>query len=130
MAKTKQEIYQNRPVSPHLLIYRPQISSTLSIMHRLTGMGLFFSMSVLSWWFTLWVFDKFNPVYLDLAQYKIVKLALIITSFAGFFHLLNGIRHLMWDAGFGFSIKAVDVTGWTVVASAIASTVVFWTLVV
>ena len=131
MAKTKQELYKNRPTSPHLSVYRMvQMSSGLSIMHRLTGMGLFFSMSVFAWWFILWVFSRFDPTYLDLTQYKIIKLALILTSFAGFFHLTNGIRHLSWDAGLGFSKTAIDITGWVVILSSGLLTMFFWIFIV
>src|SRR5690349_3272487 len=107
MSKTRQEIQNNRPTSPHLGIYRLQISSVLSIFHRLSGMALFFGSSVIAWWFILWVFNKFDPCYLYITKYWLFKLALFTLSFAGFYHLSTGIRHLMWDMGCGFSIKSI-----------------------
>ncbi|WP_395476669.1 succinate dehydrogenase, cytochrome b556 subunit [Rickettsia endosymbiont of Pantilius tunicatus] len=124
MTKTKQEIYNKRPTSPHLTIYKPQISSTLSILHRMTGVALFFTVSILAWWF---IFSKFDSNYIQLANCCcIIKICLILTSFAWFYHLCNGIRHLFWDIGYGFSIKAVNLSGWSVVICSILFTILLW----
>lgn len=126
MAKTKQEIHAARPMSPHLTIYKRQISSVLSIFHRLTGAGLFFMLSLATWWFIFFVFSRFCSCYLNIANYAIFRIILILTSFAGFYHLLNGIRHLFWDMGKGFSIKAMNQTGIAVVFGSILLTLLFW----
>ncbi len=84
MQKSREEIHQARPISPHLSIYKPQISSVLSIGHRLSGIGLFFMLFALGWWFILWVFSKFDPVYLKVFDSFFVKFLLILTS-CGFF---------------------------------------------
>jgi succinate dehydrogenase / fumarate reductase cytochrome b subunit len=122
MTKTKQEIYDKRPISPHLTIYKLQISSTLSITHRITGIGLFFAISILAWWFILLSFSKFDSYYLAFTQYCIIKICLVIVSFAWFYHLCNGIRHLAWDSGYCFSIKAINFTGWCVIACSLLMT--------
>lgn len=130
MSKTKQEIYNNRPTSPHITIYRKQISSVLSIFHRASGMALFFALSIMAWWFTLWVFSKFSPYYIEMTKYGLVKFSLIIISFAGFYHLCTGIRHLVWDTGRWFSVKAINISGWLAVISAFLMTISFWLFVI
>lgn len=130
MSKTTQEIHSNRPTSPHLGIYRKQISSVLSIFHRLSGIVLFLSLSIVSWWFILWVFNKFDPSFLYISKYWLFKLAALGISFTGFYHLSTGLRHLMWDMGYGFSIKAIDMTGWIAIIFACLMTVVFWCCIV
>ncbi len=84
MQKSGEEIRKARPISPHLTIYKPQISSVLSIDHRLSGIGLFFMFSALGWWFILLVFSKFDPVYLKIFDSFFVKFLLILTSYAFF----------------------------------------------
>ncbi len=123
MTKTKQEIYDNRTTSPHLTIYKPQISSVLSIMHRMTGIGLFFALAILVWWLIL---SKFDNSYLQLANSCIIKICLILVSFTWFYHLCNGIRHLFWDSGYCFSIKAINITGWCVVIASVVMTILLW----
>ena len=126
MQKSREEIHQARPISPHLSIYKPQISSVLSIGHRLSGIGLFFMLSALGWWFILWVFSKFDPVYLKVFDSFFVKFLLILTSYGFFYHLCAGIRHLTWDTGCGFSIKAINYSGWVAVIASILLTIIFW----
>ncbi len=124
--KTKQELYNNRPTSPHLSIYKKQISSVLSIFHRLTGVGLFFGLAIAMWWFILLVFSRFDPYYLQIAKCGLVKLALFAISFAGFYHFCTGIRHLVWDTGNWFSIRAINLSGWIAVICSILFTIIFW----
>ena len=129
MQKSGEEISKARPISPHLTIYKPQISSVLSIGHRLSGVGLFFMFSALGWWFILWVFSKFDPVYLKIFDSFFVKFLLILTSYAFFYHLCTGIRHLIWDTGRGFSIKTINYSGWVAVIVSILLTLIFWSSV-
>jgi succinate dehydrogenase / fumarate reductase cytochrome b subunit len=125
--KNKQELYSSRPTSPHLGIYRMQISSVLSIFHRITGVLLFGAISVIMWWAILWIFSKFDHSYLDLIKSSwIIQFALFVVSFGFFFHLCNGIRHLIWDIGYGFEIKELHFTGWIAVAGSILLTIIFW----
>ncbi|MES2215127.1 MAG: succinate dehydrogenase, cytochrome b556 subunit [Pseudomonadota bacterium] len=128
--KTKQEIYKARPTSPHLSIYKMQISSVMSIFHRITGVMLFGALSILTWWLILWVFNKFDQSYVELVKSCwVIQFALYAVSIGFFYHLCNGIRHLMWDAGYGFSIKALYKTGWTAIGLAIILTIFFWVCV-
>ena len=130
MTKTRQEIYNNRPTSPHITIYRKQISSVLSIFHRITGAALFFALSIVSWWFILWVFSEFNPYYVKVAQCGLLKVCYFLISFAGFYHLSTGVRHLVWDSGKCFSIKSINITGWVAVIASLSMTVIFWFLII
>jgi len=120
---------RTRPLSPHLSIYKPQISSVLSIFHRITGVALFFAFSMISWWFIFWVFSGFNLYYIDLLNHWIVDAALYATSYAFFYHLCAGIRHLKWDVGCWFSIKAVNYSGWGAIIISIILTVAFWVFI-
>ena len=115
-----------RPTSPHLTIYKPQISSMLSIGHRFSGMGVFFGLSIFAWWFICWVFNDFEPSYIDFLNNIFVKAILFLTSYGFFYHLCTGIRHLIWDLGIGFEIRSVDYSGWVAVAASIILTIIFF----
>ena len=71
MSLDTENIKKARPTSPHLSIYKPQISSVLSIGHRLSGIGLFVALAAFCWWFILWVFSKFESCYLDMLDNNI-----------------------------------------------------------
>lgn len=117
---------KKRPISPHLSIYKPQISSILSIGHRLSGVGLFFVLSALCWWFAMWVFSNFEPCYVEFFDNSIVKVFLIIASYGFFYHLSTGVRHLVWDTGRWFSISAINLSGWGAVIVSLLLTMLFW----
>ena len=130
MAKTREEIHNNRPTSPHLTIYKKQISSVLSILHRATGVGLFLGLSILIWYFIISTFNECGCEHTEFLQCNLLKAALICISFAWFYHLCNGIRHLIWDSGYCFSIKAVNFTGWFVVICSVLMTIIFSLLII
>jgi succinate dehydrogenase / fumarate reductase cytochrome b subunit len=120
---------QNRPLSPHLQIYRPQISSVLSILHRITGVALAVGSLLLVYWI---IAAAVGPEAFATAQSLIGsfigRILLLAWTFALFFHLANGIRHLFWDMGRGFELKTMSATGWTVVVVALLLTVIAWAL--
>jgi succinate dehydrogenase / fumarate reductase, cytochrome b subunit len=120
---------QNRPLSPHLQIYRPQISSVLSILHRITGVGLAVGSLLLVYWI---IAAAVGPEAFATAQVLIGsffgRLLLFGWSFALFFHLVNGIRHLFWDIGWGFELKTVSMTGWAALIAALLLTLIAWAL--
>jgi len=119
----------NRPLSPHLQVYRWQITMALSILHRMTGVALALGTLLLVWWLLA---AAAGPAAFETVQWFIGswlgRTLLFGWSLALFYHLCNGIRHLAWDAGFGFNIKTMTVTGWTVVAASVALTVIAWIL--
>ncbi len=116
-----------RPLSPHLTIYRWPITMTLSILHRLTGVALSAGLVILTIW--LLALSSGAPAYDQVAALfgSIVgKLLLVGFSFAFFFHLCNGVRHLFWDMGKGFEIRQVNASAWSVVVASSALTLWLW----
>ena len=130
MIKLDQEHRASRPIAPHITIYKPQISSVLSIGHRTTGVCMYFAFLIISWWFIGLVFSKFDPFYLELANSIPAKTLLVLTSYALFYHMSTGVRHLFWDMGCGFKIKHVDISGWIAVISSFLFTAIFWYLII
>jgi succinate dehydrogenase / fumarate reductase cytochrome b subunit len=117
----------SRPLSPHLQIYRPQITSVLSILHRITGVALAVGTLLLTWWLVAAAAGREAFEWVDgFVASWIGQLLLLGWTFALFFHLCNGIRHLAWDSGRGFELKTVSMTGWLVVACAGVLTIVSW----
>jgi succinate dehydrogenase / fumarate reductase, cytochrome b subunit len=119
-----------RPLSPHLQIYRPQITSVLSISHRFSGVVLAVGLLVLVYW--LAALASGEAAYagaLALLGAWPVRLLLFLGSFAFFYHFANGIRHLWWDSGRGFEISQVYASGWAVIVAAVALTLLAWGLV-
>lgn len=116
-----------RPLSPHLQIYRPQLTSVLSIVHRLTGVGLALGLVALGSWLVAAALGPgpFSAIQ-AIAGSWMGQLMLLIWAYALFYHLCNGIRHLCWDAGWGFSLRAVYASGWTVVVVALVLTAATW----
>ena len=116
-----------RPLSPHLQVYRPQITSVLSIFHRITGVVLAFGAVML----VLWLVALANgperyTLLVEVLATPIGLLLLACWTYAMFYHLCNGIRHLFWDAGMGFELAQAKTSGWIVVAASITLTVVVW----
>jgi succinate dehydrogenase / fumarate reductase cytochrome b subunit len=116
-----------RPLSPHLSIYRWPITMTLSILHRATGAGMAVGLVVLAIWLHSAAsgagdYDQFVALMSTLVG----RILLIGWSFAFFYHLANGIRHLVWDSGRGFAKHQANASAWFVLVFSVASTVVFW----
>jgi succinate dehydrogenase / fumarate reductase cytochrome b subunit len=117
----------NRPMSPHLQIYRPQLTSMLSIIHRITGVGLALGAVLVVWWLLAAATgaDYFATVDGLLTSW-IGYLVLFGSTWALSYHLLNGIRHLFWDMGFGFEIETVERSGMAVLVGSGVLTVLLW----
>ena len=115
----------NRPLSPHIQVYRPQITSVLSIAHRITGVALVAGTLLLTWWLVAAAYgpEQFATVQGFIGSW-IGQLLLWGFTFALFYHLGNGVRHLAWDFGWGFELGQVRSSGIAVVAFAIAATLV------
>ena len=117
----------NRPLSPHLQVYRPQLTSVLSIMHRITGVALAVGTLLLVYWLAA---AAGGPESYAAAQGFIGsffgQLLLFGWTVALFYHLANGIRHLFWDAGYGFELPTVQRSGQAVIAATAVLTVVSW----
>ena len=103
---------QERPLSPHLQIYKPQLTSVLSILHRATGVALAVGTLVLTYWLVaaasgLQAYATAQAVIGSMLG----QLLLFLWTWSLFYHLCNGIRHLFWDAGYGFDLQAVYRSG-------------------
>ncbi len=105
-----------RPLSPHLQIYRPQLTSVLSITHRLTGFALslviLLSPAIL---YFLTLSKDSHSLVMNVFQNSFVKLVLFLAIFGLSYHLCNGIRHLAWDAGYGLDLDTSYKSGYAVV---------------
>ncbi len=115
-----------RPLSPHLQIYRWQITMALSSMHRITGLLLSAGALALAVW--LIALASGSEAYGDLRAIYAApwfKVLLLGWGYCFFFHLANGIRHLVWDVGRGFERSEIAASGWTVVAAAVIATAAF-----
>jgi succinate dehydrogenase / fumarate reductase cytochrome b subunit len=116
-----------RPLSPHIQIYRPQLTSVLSILNRITGALLVLAGAGLV--FFLWAAAS-GPEAYGAAQRAagswIGRVVLVFTTFAFFLHLCGGIRHLVWDTVHWLELEKIYVSGWAVVFASVALTVVAW----
>ncbi|WP_264336814.1 MULTISPECIES: succinate dehydrogenase, cytochrome b556 subunit [unclassified Wolbachia] len=118
----------NRPLSPHLQIYKVQVTSFFSIMHRLTGILLFLLLIILSWYFILYVYSPKLVVVrcLNVLLFTpLAKLAYILCFISFMYHFLNGIRHLLWDAGLNLEIASVSKSAMLVTIMLFLSTMAF-----
>jgi succinate dehydrogenase / fumarate reductase cytochrome b subunit len=128
---TKKEIIAGgrsaRPLSPHLQIYDPQITSVLSILHRATGVVLTLGAALLVYWLSAAAYgpDAFARAQSFMGSWC-GQLILLGVSFSFFYHLANGIRHLIWDAGYGFELSVLRATGIVVVILAFGLTTLTW----
>lgn len=118
---------RNRPLSPHLQIYQLQLTSVLSITHRISGVVL--SLGAVAW--VLWlVAVASGPESFAVAQRWcgsfVGQVALFGWTLALFYHLCNGIRHLAWDLGFGFELPTVYRSGWAAIVGAVLLTTIVW----
>lgn len=118
---------RGRPLSPHLSIYRWPITMTLSILHRVTGVALSGAFVLL----TSWLFSAADGAgaharFVDLMQSVGGRVVLVVLSVAFFFHLANGVRHLIWDLGYGFEIAQANASSWVVIVSTVVLTLLYW----
>ena len=118
-----------RPLSPFMfpVWYHFQITSALSILHRLTGIGLAVGSILLAWWLVALAAggQLFSATHAFIASPIGIAL-LFLWSVAFFYHLCNGIRHLVWDAGYGFELRQAYHSGYTVLAATTMLTVLTW----
>lgn len=112
-----------RPLSPHLQVYKFQYTMTLSILHRITGLLLSAGSVLLVYW--LWAVASGGEQYartMNCLSSTWVKVLLLGVMFCFFYHLSNGIRHLAWDLGWGFERRQARASGWMVVIAAVVLT--------
>lgn len=120
-------IKRERPLSPHLQVYRPQLTSVLSIVHRGTGVVLSLGAFAVAYWLHRIAgdrgrYDDFHALLVS----PVGQVLLCAFSFALLYHLLNGIRHLAWDIGWGLDLARTYQSGWAVVALSVLATAGLW----
>jgi succinate dehydrogenase / fumarate reductase cytochrome b subunit len=116
-----------RPLSPHLQVYKPQMTSVLSILHRITGAFNAAGLVI----FTLWLLsaamgETYYALFIAVMNTWIGKLMLLGFTFTVFYHMCNGIRHLFWDMGYLFKIDQAYKAGYAVIFSSVILTAWFW----
>lgn len=116
-----------RPLSPHLQIYRPQISSVLSILHRITGIALSAGTLLLVWW--LVAAASGEAAYATVSGFLRSVFGILLLfgwTVALWYHFCAGLRHLAWDSGKGYELPTFHATGWAVVVATGVLTVLTW----
>tara|TARA_Y100000590_G_scaffold14723_1_gene17720 strand:+ start:41 stop:427 length:387 start_codon:yes stop_codon:yes gene_type:complete len=115
------------PLSPHLQIYRWQVSSLLSITHRISGVINLLSLTLILFWLIILSLGENNyELFLLTINSLFGKFILIGFTWSMSFHILSGIRHLVWDIGYGFEIKTANISGVIVIISSLVLTIIFW----
>ena len=127
MAESHANARRERPLSPHLSVFRPLITMVMSIVHRITGAGLYFGMLFLAWWLVAAAtgpeaFATANAFFGSLFG----RLILFGFTWALVHHMLGGVRHLVWDAGHGFDPQAATRSAWASLVGSVSLTLVIW----
>jgi succinate dehydrogenase / fumarate reductase, cytochrome b subunit len=119
--------HRPRPLSPNIQIYRPQLTSVLSIANRITGVVLSIGAVGLVIWLSAAAAGPGSYAIVQQAVRSWVGLLVLFgVTFAFFLHLCGGIRHLIWDTVHGFELRSIYISGWSVVAAAFVLTVAAW----
>ncbi|MSR14672.1 MAG: succinate dehydrogenase, cytochrome b556 subunit [Gammaproteobacteria bacterium] len=118
---------RSKPLSPHLQIYRPQLTSVLSITHRATGVFLSAGTALLVYWLaSIASGPECYAAAQRILETTLAQIVLVGWTWAFFYHLCNGLRHLAWDAGYGFELKTAYRSGYIVIASSLFLTGLIW----
>ncbi|HSM40827.1 MAG TPA: succinate dehydrogenase, cytochrome b556 subunit [Afifellaceae bacterium] len=124
MAET---VHDNRPLSPHLQVFRPLITMVMSILHRITGAALYFGTILVAWWliaaasgpdYFAWVDGFFGSFF--------GRLILFGYTWALMHHMLGGLRHFVWDMGAGFELPVANRMAWATVIGSVTLTILIW----
>lgn len=119
-----------RPLSPHLQIYKPMLTMTMSIMHRLTGVGLYFGILIFTWWLMA---AASSPAYFawvnDVLASPLGICVLVLATWGFFHHMLGGVRHFIWDFGKGFELPQVEFMAIAGAIGPILLTAIVWALI-
>ena len=116
-----------RPLSPHLTIHKKVQTAILSIMHRITGFGLNIGILIIVLWLSFFAFgEEYFNIITSFNNTIIAKVIFFIWSFSLFFHLINGIRYLVWSVGYGIDIKNINISGYFVIFFSFLLTILIW----
>lgn len=118
---------RSRPKSPNIQIYRPQLTSVLSIAHRISGTVLSIAaVGLVAWLIAAAAGPQAYAVAQGTLRSPPGQIALFVATFAFFLHFCSGVRHLAWDGGYGFELRTIYASGWTVVAASLVLTFAVW----
>ena len=118
-----------RPLSPHLSIYRPTMTMAMSIAHRISGAALYVGVLLLAWFLIAVSSDASSfAVFSDFINSFIGRLVLFFITWALFHHLVGGVRHILWDAGYGLDAPLRDQMAWATAIGGFALTVLVWAI--
>ena len=116
-----------RPLSPHLDIYKWQVTMASSILHRATGVGLGGGMLILAWWL---IAAASGADYYEMVSGWLTsvfgRIILLAFTWALFYHLCNGVRHLFWDVGMGYDVVTATRSAWIAIAASVVLTLMAW----
>ncbi len=116
-----------RPLSPHLQVYAPLINMVMSILHRITGVALYFGSVLLAWWL---VAAASGPDYFSFVSGIMAtwpgNLVLLGYTWALIHHALGGIRHFIWDTGHGYELSTIDLLSWGTIVLSVLLTAAVW----
>ena len=119
----------NRPLSPHLQIYRPSFTMMMSIMHRISGVVLYFgSFLLLAWYISILLGPEAYQLLNKSFSFLIIKLALFVFTWIFFHHLFGGIRHFIWDTGRGFELNTIEWLARLTAIFSLLSALIVWFL--
>ena len=127
MAEAKTSRLKNRPLSPHLQIYKPMLTMMMSIVHRITGAALFFGTLLLVWW--LIAAASGPAAYSNVQAFTGSFIGRFIAfgyTWALMHHMLSGVRHLVWDLGYGFKASERETLTWGALIGGVSLTVLLW----
>ncbi len=126
---SKANVSADRPLSPHLQVFRPIVTMVMSILHRVTGAGLYIGMVLLVWWL---VAAAAGPEHFAIINGFLGSwvggVFLLGFTWALLHHLLGGIRHLIWDIGWGFDLPTANAMSWATIIGSLSLTVVVWVI--
>ena len=115
----------NRPLSPHLTLYRPQLTSMTSILTRITGNAMLVAALLIVWWFLA---AATSAEYFDIANGFITSwfgdLVMFLSLLGLWYHTLAGIRHLIWDNGYALDIPTAEKLGWAALIGSVVLTII------
>lgn len=116
-----------RPLSPHIQIYKRESNMVMSILHRITGAALYFGTLLLAWWLVALASGPAHFAFVnDLVASPFGLLVMLGFTWALMHHLLGGIRHLIWDTGRGFTLSSVNALSWATIIGSLALTALIW----
>lgn len=119
----------DRPMSPHLSVWRWHVTMATSILHRATGVGLYLGgLIAAAWAVSLAAGPEAYGTFKAMLDSPLGKLVMFGMTLAAFYHLANGVRHLVWDLGHGLDIKSATSSAWAVFGFTVAATVAVWAI--